>query len=269
MNLQNFTHHTIHNMVISNLAENRNISLDEAKEIVSKMTFSEYHKLSTALPDLTPPSGNAVGSSGPTGTTDSTADRRGQPPTGAQSTWTGKGPVTVGMTVGTRNKAGLSTPGEVSQVDQGANGVQIKNPETGKTEWHNISTLEPYMAKRSSDQSAIATKPGQEGFPMSQLMQMEEQTELTRMKHLAGIQENCSSGATGAGAIAIAPTTMGSVKKRQPTDEKYKTEYTPKAAAKTIVGDTKPAQASGKLSADLAANGKLAAGRTRNGKKAR
>jgi hypothetical protein len=266
MSMKDFTNKMIHEMVISNLAENKNISLDEAKDIVSKMSFMEYHKLSEASADIAPPSGNTIGTSGTTGTS---ANRGQQQPGRTQSTWTGKGPISAGMTVGLRNKAGMSTPAEVSQVDQGANGVQVKDPKTGKTEWHNISTLEPYMVGRSDDQSKLSTRPGEEGFPMHALMQMEEQKELSRIKELAGIQENCSGGATGAGAIAIAPVAMGSVKKRQPTDEELKTEYTPKTAAKTIIGDTKPAQASGKLSADLAASGKLSAGRTRNGKKAR
>ena len=46
-------------------------------------------------------------------------------------------------------------------------------------------------------------------------------------------------------------------------------EYVPKEAAKTIVGDTKPNQASGELSATLAANGKRTASRINNGIKRR
>jgi hypothetical protein len=58
---------------------------------------------------------------------------------------------------------------------------------------------------------------------------------------------------------------MGGMRKRQPTVEVVKKEYTPKEPAKTIVGDTKPSQASGELSANLAARGKKSAGRTNNG----
>jgi hypothetical protein len=161
------------------------------------------------------------------------------------------------MTVGLKGADGLPVPGEVSQVDMGAHGVKVKNPTTNQDEWMNMQDLQPFMA---------ASDAGQD---MSAQPTAEDTTDLSRLRELAGIKENCSGGATGAGAIAIAPAAMGSVKKRQPTDEEMKTEYTPKHAAKTIVGDTKPNQATGKLSADLAASGKLSAGRANNGKKRR
>ena len=78
------------------------------------------------------------------------------------------------------------------------------------------------------------------------------------MKQLAGIAEDCSAGASGAGGIAVAAKPMGTITRRQPTDEMIKTEHVPKVA-KTVVGDTKPNQATGKLSADLRANGRKSA----------
>ena len=86
-----------------------------------------------------------------------------------------------------------------------------------------------------------------------------------RMQQLAGIKENCSAGATGAGSIAVAPAAMGKVKRRQETNEQQPVEYTRTEAPKTIVGDTKPAQASGELSANLAARGQKTASRNKNG----
>lgn len=115
-------------------------------------------------------------------------------------------------------------------------GVQVKNPQTGKMEW----------MKPSVDQS---------GKPVA------EDKELARMKQLAGIVEDGSCGGISASSIAVAPKSMG---RRQPTDEKIKKEYTPEVA-KTVVGDTKPSQASGELSANLAVRGKKTASRTNNG----
>jgi hypothetical protein len=63
----------------------------------------------------------------------------------------------------------------------------------------------------------------------------------------------------------VAPVAIGKVKRRQPTEEQIKKEYTPKEAAKTIIGDTKPNQASGELSANLAVRGKKTASRANNG----
>jgi hypothetical protein len=157
--------------------------------------------------------------------------------------------VEVGMTVGIKDKTGKPVPGTVSQVDSSAKGVKVKNPTTGQDEWMNMDSLEPFMA----DTSDVHT--------------LDQPDNLQRLKELAGISENCSAGASGAGAIAIAPTSMGKMQKRQQTDEKLKKEYVRDAPAKSIVGDTKPGQASGELSATLAANGKKTASRIKNGQR--
>ncbi len=139
----------------------------------------------------------------------------------------------------------------------------------------NTNALQPFMAaSKSPGQPGQPAAPGQSAAtqptqtPTTQPTQEEQDVaHLSRLRELAGIGENCSGGATGAGAIAMGSTPMGGMKKRQYPEESLNTEYTPKTAAKTIVGDTKPAQASGKLSADLAASGKASAGRTNNGRK--
>ena len=170
--------------------------------------------------------------------------------------WPGKGaPVEVGMTVGLKGPNGLPVPGEISQVDMGAKGVKVKNPTTGQDEWTNMDMLEPFMASAEPGQNI---QPGQQ--PTA-----EDVSDLARMRKLAGIKEECSGGATGAGAIAVAPAAMGKVKRRtDPVEESPSLEH-PVAGRKTIVGDTKPGQASGKLSANLAVRGKKTAGRTNNG----
>lgn len=78
---------------------------------------------------------------------------------------------------------------------------------------------------------------------------------IQRLQELAGIGEDGSSGGTSSGGIATSVHTLETIKK----------EYTPKQPAKTIIGDTKPNQATGELSATLAANGKKTASRKNNG----
>lgn len=312
MSLFEFNNHLQHKMIVDSLAEAKGISHNEARKIISEMSFSEYHKLSEAGANITPPSGQTIAPAGPSQ----------QKPPGVQggpqqvkSVWPGKGaPVEVGMTVGLKGPNGLPVPGTVSQVDTGAKGVKVRNPATGQEEWSNMDTLEPFMAQ--GNQSTVQenfsntynvgdvvetplgsgtitqvspdvnisgkvmvklsdpSRAGEDGkykdtfmFTTDQLTRLQESIELQRLRKLAGISENCSAGATGAGAIAIAPAPMGKVKRRQETSEQAPVEYTPKEAPKTIVGDTKPNQASGKLSADLAARGKKTASRINNGRK--
>lgn len=235
--------------MIKKLADIRCIEISEAREIFSNLSFSEYCKLSEASADITPPSGQQIGP---------TVNAPSSPVTGIKSVWPGKGtPVNVGMTVGLKGPSGLPVPGQVSQVDLSANGVKVKNPTTGQDEWTNMDSLEPYVANQQQQATTQQAS--------SQPQVTAEEQHLRRLQELAGISENCSAGATGAGAIAIAPTSLGSVQKRRPTEEGIDKEYTPKEAPKTIIGDTKPSQASGELSATLAANGKKTAARKNNG----
>jgi hypothetical protein len=243
----------IYGDMVHKLAAQRNIGLTEARALMAQMSFVDYRKLSEDNTAITPPSGQTIGPSA----TGNKSQPATSAPTKVKSIWPGKGaPVEVGMTVGVKGPNGVPVPGEVSQVDMSANGVKIKNPTTGEMEWMNTDTLEPFLVGAESPGASQAQKPA-----------VDEDNGLNRILELAGIRENASSGATGAGAIAVAPAAMGGMKRRQPADEALKAEYTPKQAAKTIVGDTKPAQASGKLSADLAASGKVSAGRTNNGRK--
>lgn len=227
-----------------------NIGINEARQVLANMSFKDFVALDEA--EITPPSGQTIT---PTSTQQSTSA-----PTKMKSVWPGKGaPIEVGMTVGLKGPNGLPVPGEVSQVDTAAKGVKVKNPTTGQEEWANIGQLNPYMVN--------SNKPGNQQQQQQQAgtQQTPVDNQLSRLQELAGIKENASCGASSAGGIAIAPAAMGGMKKRQPTEETIKKEYVPKEAAKTIVGDTKPAQASGELSATLAANGKKTASRTNNG----
>ena len=231
--------------IVEKFAGDRNIEIAEARSMISQLSFGEYHSLLEGS-TIVPPSGNTIGPSAqaqkPGTTGASTA------PSSAQSTWTGKGPVQIGMTVGVNGPNNTPTPRSVSKVDSNTNGVVVKDPVTGKEETMNMSDLQPFMVQKGQTQNI------QPGAPTT------EDSQLMRLRELAGIKENCSAGATGAGAIAIAPAAMGT-KKRQATDEELKKEYTRTTPAKTIVGDTKPSQASGELSANLSASGKGSANR--------
>jgi hypothetical protein len=171
-------------------------------------------------------------------------------------------PPTVGQTVNVPGPNNLPIPIQITRIDANNNTVRYKSPITGQDEDIGVDKLTPATSGNSSPESnnavagtGTATQPTQES------------KDIARMRQLAGIAEDCSGGATGAGSIAIAPVAMGKMKKRQYPEESLKVEYKPKTAAKTIIGDTKPAQASGKLSADLAASGKVSAGRINNGRK--
>lgn len=257
MSISEIKNGLLQDIIVSNLAESNNITLEEARKIVADMSFLEYHRLCEAT--ITPPSGQTIGPTSTAGT-----NQQQQTPAAGnnnvKSIWPGKGaPVEIGMTVGLKDPSGKPVPGQISQVDKSANGAKVKNPITGKDEWMNLDALQPFMAQGAKQQNP------QQPQQQATQQQIKVAEELARMKELAGIAENCSGGATGAGAIAIAPASMGKVKRRQPTEEEVKKEYTPKHAAKTIVGDTKPNQASGELSATLAANGKKTASRRNNG----
>lgn len=253
MSIRNLTNSIFYDIVTETLAESRNITCEEAKAVISKMTFLEYHELFEAI---VPPSGNTIGSQGSSASPQQ-QNKSAPQPSDAKSTWTGKGPVQVGMTVGIKGPGNAPVPGAVSRVDAATNGVVIKDPTTGKEQTFNMADLQPFVAQ--------ANAAGQNITPGATNQQTQEESQIRRLRELAGIKEMCSGGATGAGAIAIAPAAVGSVKRRQPTDEKLSKEYTRKEAPKTIIGDTKPSQASGELSANLAASGKKSAGRTNNG----
>lgn len=252
MNLKDFTSYLLHKEIVGNLAETQNITVEEAKKVVSGLSFSEYHQLSEAGTIITPPSGQTIA---PTASPQK-AGAATQSPQKMKAIWPGKGaPVEVGMTVGLKGPNGLPVPGEISQVDMAAKGVKVKNPTTGQDEWANLDTLEPFMVSGEQGQNI---QPGQQ--PTA-----EDVSDLARMRKLAGIKEECSGGATGAGAIAVAPAAMGKVKRRtDPVEESPSLEH-PVSGRKTIVGDTKPNQASGKLSANLAVRGKKTASRSNNG----
>jgi hypothetical protein len=244
------------------LSENTGITIQEAASTINEMSFSQYLKLIEAGANITPPSGQQIGPNAgapsmPGGVQPQQQQQQQQQsqqgakqsaPVKTPVMWKGQGaPIEQGMTVGLKGVNGMPVPGEITQVDQSANGVKVKNPTTGQEEWHGNDDLEPYIA---------TSTPG---------MQQQMSEEIKRIRQLAGIAEDASGGCTGAGSVGSGvPVALGGVKRRKQVEEAPKVEYTPKVA-KTVAGDTKPLQASGKLSADLAARGMKTAARTNNG----
>jgi hypothetical protein len=253
----------IYESAIEKLAGIKGITIQESRQEIAKMSFKQYLKLVEASANITPPSGQTIGPSAgsagaPITTGSPTATTQGPQtaPSKAQIMWNGPGsPIEQGMTVGLKGPNGLPVAGEITQVDSGAKGVRVKNPTTGQEEWHGNDDLQQYQGG--------ATVPG--ATPHAAGLQQQQMAEdIRRMRQLAGIAEDASGGASCAGGIATAPTAMGNVKRRQSVEEGPSEEYTPEVA-KTVAGDTKPNQATGRLSANLAARGKKTAARTNNG----
>lgn len=245
---------------INRLAITKGITLRESKQEIAQMSFIQYLTLLEASANITPPSGQTIGPSASSvpaqPSAQATQNKTPQTaPAKAQIMWNGPGsPIEQGMTVGLKGPNGLPVAGEITQVDTNSKGVKVKNPATGQEEWHGNDDLQQFVDGNS--------KPG--ATPQAAGLQQQMAEDIRRMRHLAGIAEDASSGASCAGGIAIAPVAVGNVKRRTATEEAPAVEYTPKVA-KTVAGDTKPNQASGKLSADLAARGKKTASRTNNG----
>ncbi len=258
------------------LSETKGITVEEAMSELSKLSFKEYYNLIEAGTSIVPPSGQPIGTQNPASrpaTNQPTRQQPGQPirpgqqqqmqPGQQQQMQPGQPPIPGAPPVPGQQPM---QPGQQQQMQPGQPPIPGAPPVPGQ---------QPMQPGQQPPVPGAPLAPGQQppvpGAPLApgQQQPTEEEVHLARLRELAGIRENCSAGATGASAIAIAPAVMGSVKRRQSTDEELKKEYTAKEAPKTIVGDTKPAQASGQLSANLAASGMKSASRINNGRKRR
>lgn len=234
--------------IIECIAQQKGIDQQSARKLLSEMSFSEYTRIIEN--QVVPPSGNTISPKTAASSTGKTPDSTtsgvnsdNKPP---HPVWAGKSqPIVPNMTVGISNDGNNITPMQVTQVDNLAHGVKVKDPTTGKEQWQNQDALSALSVTETEQDS---------------------EEDLERILKLAGLKEMSSGGAVSAGAIASSPTNLGAIKKRQPTEETVlKKEYTAKSSPKTIIGDTKPGQASGELSANLAASGKSTASRSNAG----
>lgn len=236
----------IHENIIEKLVKEKNLTIDEAVSILSSMSFKEYYTLLEA--PIVPPSGQSISS---------VKQQKPQAATSAPSKnvkaiWPGSGaPLELGMAVGISDPKGAPANAVVTQVDKSANGVKVRTVQ-GKEEWYNTNSLQPGMALSQSSTSPTQTT---------------EDADISRLRKLAGIVENCSSGATGAANISVGMVNVGDnvVRRQTASEKKYTKEYAQESSTTTIVGDTKPNQASGQLSSELVARGKKTASRKNNG----
>ena len=227
----------INGNILDTIAERHGVDAVQARSILSEMSFLEYMSLTENT--VTPPSGQQVGSkSSGTGTTSTAPNNK---------MWANPNtPITAGMTVGVKDPKGQVMPMQVSQVDQNASGVKVRDMTTGKEEWYNKEQLVTMGMTTENDDNGVTG---------------EDEAELTRILELAGISEMSSAGSSCAGAIATGPTAMGATRKRSQESVSLDNEHKRETPYKSIIGDTKPAQASGQLSANLAASGKPTARR--------
>lgn len=224
--------------IISIISEQYSVDAESARNILKELSFLEYVNLLEA--PIIPPSGKPVGAS-----TQSQQPTKKEPSSNTGSAQTpmwqgGQAPVTVGMMVGIGAEDNV-LPGQVTSVDQAAHGVKVKDPTTGKEQWKNIDDLETVQQDTVSE-------------------------DIARIKQLAGISEDASAGAVSSGSIATSTHPFTGVVSRKRTEEAaLKREHVRSTPSKSIIGDTKPNQASGELSANLAASGKRTTRRKNNG----
>ena len=212
---------------VSRIMEGQGVSMEEARHAISSMSFKEYHALIEATADIVPPSGRLI-----------SPQQKAQPNQPAPVA--GQAPATPGQPIQT--------------IKPGTQPAPNTPPVAGQAIQQQAQQLLP-------PGSQVPVVPGQPP------QQTEEEAELVRMRKLAGIGENCSGGATGAGAIAIAPASMGMKRREPPVEESPSLEH-PVAGRKSIVGATGPqASAIGKLSANNSVRGNPTPFRKRNGLK--
>ena len=245
----------IYESAIEKLASIKGITIQESRQEIAKMSFMQYYKLLEAGANITPPSGQAIGPSANSVAPSSQPQQAQTAPQKAQVMWAGQGtPIEQGMTVGLKGPNGVPVPGEITQVDQSAKGVKVRNPTTGQEELHGNTDLQPFTANSTAQST-----------PQSNALQQQMSEELSRMKQLAGIAEDASGGASCAGGMAAStPQPMGTIKRRTEVDEGPSLEH-PETGKKLVAGDQRTGQASGRLSANLAVRGKKTASRTNNG----
>ncbi len=226
-----------YNDAVSRLAEGKHIGIDEARSAIASMSFGDYHRLIEATADIVPPSGKII-------------SPQQQAQKSPQAPQAGQAPATPGQPIQTI-KPGIQPPAPVP-------GQPVQPPIAGQALQQQAQQFVPPGSK-------VPVVPGQPIQPGQE--QTEESSMLQRLRELAGIGEDCSSGATGAGSIATAPISMGKMKKRPPVEESPSLEH-PVAGRKTVVGATGPqASAIGKLSANNAVRGNPTPFRKKNGLK--
>lgn len=168
---------------IAKLAKDRGITIEESRLEISKMSFSQYLNLIEASANISSPSGQTIGPSAAKQASPTSNTQVPQTaPAKQQVMWNGPGaPIEKGMTVKLKGPNGLPVAGVISQVDQSAHGVKVKNPITGQDEWHGNDDLEPY----AGGDTVPGATPQAAGLHQQQVAE-----EISRMQQLANIGED-------------------------------------------------------------------------------
>lgn len=181
--------------------------IEEAKAIIKGIGFAEYLRLSEASADFGNQSNQGAGSDDhddmfdPDGTL-----RRGRNAQGA--------------------KAQVDLDGAMHDITIGrsyGNDVEVTTADGKKMRVPSDSVKKSKLgaaAKSAAVSAAAATGGFMKGFNKGYQMvsSSQEHDELNRLRELAGIEETCSAGATGAGSIAAAPSVVGNTA-HTPTDQ--------------------------------------------------
>jgi len=203
------------------VAEEYHISEESARDTIKKIGFAAYVQLLEASADF----GNQSSNTGSTVGTKPVSDKPGieNPfnPDGtlntSRDTIGAEGQIDLDgaihdIVVGKRfgNDAEVTTAkGQKMRVPV----KNIKSRTKGKSKT-GFSTIGKAIGLAATAKNKFMT-----GFNKGQqLMSSEDHDELHRLRELAGIEETCSAGATGAGAIATAPSVVGNTA-HTPTDK--------------------------------------------------
>lgn len=244
--------------IVEKVSKKYNVTITEARNIMSSISFVDYVKLIEASADIVPPSGNAVGQQQPNSSQKQMSNTPQKQSSNTPPTWTGKGTPTIGMTVGLQGPNNVPTPGVISKVDMSTKGVTVKDPVTNQETTMNLDALQPFIANMQDKSQQN----------VNQMQQTTEQKELLRLRELAGIKEDASGGASCAGAMgASTPVPLSGsnmIKRKKVEVEESPSLEHPIVGRKSIHGDDSHT-ASGKLSANNVMRGKKTASRKNNG----
>jgi hypothetical protein len=195
------------------ISEAYDVPIEEAKAIIKGIGFAEYLRLSEASADFGNQSNQGAGATPGAGSNDNDdmfdpdgTLRRGRNAQGA--------------------KAQVDLDGAMHDITVGrsyGNDVEVTTADGKKMRVPSDSVKKSKLGAAAKSAAGVAAAvPGgfMKGFNKGYQMvsSSQEHDELNRLRELAGIEETCSAGATGAGSIAAAPSVVGNTA-HTPTDQ--------------------------------------------------
>jgi len=193
-----------------------------AREIIRKMSFAEHRKMSEASADFGNQSNSSASSAANVNPTS------GVPKNDKQKDQ--ESPFNPDGTLNTaRNTSGaegqMDLDGAMHDITIGqrfGSDVEVTTADGNKMRVPAKNIQQRPTGKGVVGTAISAVKKGKQNFVQGfnkgkQLTSSAEHDELNRLRELAGIEETCSAGATGAGSIAAAPSVIGDTA-HTPTD---------------------------------------------------